>query len=70
MIQELDGAAGQGMHGMGGAGAGDTERVMDFVVRLLSKPEVEARIHTDPELHRLWSDPEVQRRLAELRRQR
>lgn len=42
----------------------------DFIVRLLSDPEVEARVHSDPDLHRLWVDPEVQRRLAELRRQR
>ena len=60
--------AGHSMHGAEGSGASDAEQAMDFVVRLLSDPEVEARIHTDPRLHRLWSDPEVQRRLAELRR--
>ena len=43
-------------------------QAIDFVVRLLSDPAVEARIHQYPELHSLWSDPEVQRRLAELRR--
>ncbi|HYW12743.1 MAG TPA: hypothetical protein VE871_12335 [Longimicrobium sp.] len=47
--------------------AADHAQALDFVVRLLSDPEVEARIHTDPRLHQLWSDPEVQRRLAELR---
>jgi hypothetical protein len=52
-----------------GAAGTDTEQAMDFVVRLLSDPEVEARIHSDPRLHQLWSDPEVQRRLQELRRQ-
>jgi hypothetical protein len=57
--------------GTGAATPGATSRMtpatVDFVVRLLSDPQVEARIHSDPRLHRLWSDPEVQRRLAELR---
>lgn len=57
------------LHGAAPAAASDAEQAMDFVVRLLSDPEVEARIHQDPRLHRLWSDPEVQRRLAELRAQ-
>lgn len=39
----------------------------DFLLLLLSDPSVEARIHADPRLHRLWSDPDVQRRLQELR---
>lgn len=43
-------------------------KALDFVVRLLSDPAVEARIHTSPELHMLWSDPEVQKRLNELKR--
>lgn len=50
--------------------ASDSAQAIDFAVRLLSDPQVEARVHADPRLHRLWSDPEVQRRLAELRRQR
>jgi hypothetical protein len=50
-----------------GTDATDREQAIEFIVRLLSDPEVEARVHSDPELHRLWSDPEVQRRLAELR---
>lgn len=45
----------------------DRERAVEFIVRLFSDPAVEARIHSDPELHQLWSDPDVQRRLAELR---
>ena len=53
-----------------GAAASDSAQAIDFAVRLLSDPEVEARIHSDPRLHQLWSDPEVQRRLAELRRAR
>ncbi|HST58475.1 MAG TPA: hypothetical protein VLK84_07305, partial [Longimicrobium sp.] len=68
---------GQGMQGMdhgsmqgSGAAASDSAQALDFVVRLLSDPEVEARIHSDPRLHQFWSDPEVQRRLAELRRGR
>jgi hypothetical protein len=72
MMAEMHG--GQGMQGMdhgamqGGAAASDSAQALEFVVRLLSDPEVEARIHADPRLHQLWSDPEVQRRLAELRR--
>ena len=39
----------------------------EFVLLLLNDPTVESRIHADPRLHRLWSDPDVQRRLRELR---
>jgi hypothetical protein len=39
-----------------------------FLVRLLADPAVEARIHGDARLHALWSDPDVQRLLADLRR--
>jgi hypothetical protein len=60
------GDAGHAEHGAA-ASPGEVERGLDFVARLLSDPEVAARVHADPELHRLWSDPEVQRRLAELR---
>ncbi|HEY0151338.1 MAG TPA: hypothetical protein VGB92_05030 [Longimicrobium sp.] len=83
MMQQMHGAAGmQGMnhgtmqgaegmnHGAGTAAAMDSAQAIDFAVRLLSDPEVEARVHADPRLHQMWSDPEVQRRLAELRRQR
>ena len=59
-------------HSMSGAAgtvdASDRQQAMDFIVRLLSDPAVEARIHSDPQLHQLWSDPEVQRRLAELKK--
>lgn len=69
MMEELHGGA--GMPGTEhGAAASDSAQAMEFVVRLLSDPQVEARIHADPRLHALWSDPEVQRRLAELRRAR
>ncbi|HEX6041912.1 hypothetical protein [Longimicrobium sp.] len=54
---------------MAGATEEDRRQAIEFIVRLLSDPSVEARVHADPELHRLWSDPEVQRRLAELRSQ-
>ncbi|MFL5386418.1 MAG: hypothetical protein ACJ8GN_28195 [Longimicrobiaceae bacterium] len=71
MMSEMQG----GMQGMDHAAmpaasgaAADSAQALDFVVRLLSDPQVAARVHADPELHRLWSDPEVQRRLAELRR--
>jgi hypothetical protein len=64
----------RGMHGAtheaASATPSDSAQAIDFAVRLLSDPEVEARVHADPRLHQLWSDPEVQRRLAELRRQR
>ena len=56
------------------AGAGPASRdeaaaaeALDFIARLLADPAVEARIHSDPRLHALWSDPAVQRRLAEIR---
>lgn len=39
----------------------------DFILRLLADPTIESRIHADPQLHRLWSDPDVQRRFQELR---
>jgi hypothetical protein len=70
MMREMEAmmATGHSMHGTGGQGsASDRERAMNFIVRLLSDPAVEARIHSDPRLHQLWSDPEVQRRLEELR---
>ena len=46
----------------------DRRQAVEFVVRLLSDAEVAARVQADPELRRLWWDPDVQRRLAELRR--
>lgn len=73
MMGEVHGgtrAEGGGATHGAGAPAADSAQALDFVVRLLSDPEVEARIHSDPRLHTLWSDPEVQRRLAELRRSR
>jgi hypothetical protein len=72
MMSEMHGGMPGMTHGVApgaGAMAPDSAQAMDFVVRLLSDPEVEGRIHSDPRLHQLWSDPEVQRRLAELRRQ-
>lgn len=42
----------------------------DFIVRLLSDSTVASRIHSDPELHRLWSDPDVQKRIQELQNAR
>ena len=66
LVEELHGAD-HAAHGGGAAAASDSAQALDFVVRLLADPQVEARIHADPRLHQLWSDPEVQRRLAELR---
>lgn len=65
IVTEMHGEAAMGP---GAAVESDSAQALDFVVRLLSDPEVQARIHSDPRLHALWSDPEVQRRLAELRR--
>jgi hypothetical protein len=48
--------------------SGDAAEALEFIARLLADPAVEARIHTDARLHALWSDPAVQRRLAEIRR--
>jgi hypothetical protein len=62
--------AGHAMPGMRpGLGMADREmhRAMEFIVRLLSDPQVEARIHADPRLHRLWEDPELQRHLEMMR---
>ena len=60
----------QQMPGMSMGTATMTEaqrQATEFILRLLADPSVEQRIHGDPDLHRMWSDPEVQRRLAELR---
>jgi hypothetical protein len=75
MMGEMHGTmpAGRSMGNMnmGGAIPSTEERrqAVEFMVRLLSDPQVEARIHSDPELHRMWSDPEVQARLKGLRQQ-
>ena len=58
-----------GAPAVAGATEEDRRQAIEFIVRLLSDPAVEARVHADPELHQLWLDPEVQRRLAELRAQ-
>ncbi len=75
MMGEMHGTmpAGRSMGNMnmGGAIPSTEERrqAVEFMVRLLSDPQVEARIHSDPELHRMWSDQEVQARLKALRQQ-
>jgi hypothetical protein len=63
---EMDHAAHAG-HEMPGPGDMEMHRAMEFIVRLLSDPQVEARIHADPRLHRLWEDPELQRHLEMMR---
>jgi hypothetical protein len=57
-------------HAANAAAADSTEarEVMEFITLLLSNPQIEARVHADPRLHRLWSDPGVQRCLTTLRR--
>lgn len=70
--------SGQTMPGMnmpmatGAAAMTEQERRVrnEFILQLLADPSVESRIHADPRLHRLWSDPDVQRRLQELRQAR
>lgn len=57
----------EGMPGVGSASSEDKQRALEFIVRFLSDPSVTGKIQGDPELRRLWSDPEVQRRLRELR---
>ncbi|HUG39319.1 MAG TPA: hypothetical protein VMM12_02485 [Longimicrobiales bacterium] len=59
-----------GGHAREGMGEGEheTEPVMEFILRLLADPEIEARIHADPRLHALWADPGVQRLLHARRR--
>lgn len=77
MMREMQGSMpavrSTGGMNMGGMNMGppvseeDRRQAVEFAVRLLSDPAVEARVHADPELHRLWSDPEVQARLRALR---
>ena len=68
MMDEMSAAmGGYPMDHAGTPEASAEARAAEFIVRLLSDPAVEARIHADPVLHRIWSDPDVQRRLAELR---
>jgi hypothetical protein len=57
-------------HGADSAAADTPEarRAMEFVTLLLSDPQIEARVHADERLHRLWSDPDVQRCLETMRR--
>jgi hypothetical protein len=55
--------AGHDMAGMASA----MHRVMEFIVRLLADPQVEARIHADPRLHEIWSRPAVQQYLQMIR---
>ena len=69
MGQTPNAVSGMSMNSAAAAGLSPEEQRLrnDFILRLLADPGIEARIHADPQLHRLWSDPEVQRRLQELR---
>jgi hypothetical protein len=58
-----DAHAGHEMAGM----TPEMQRAMEFIVRLLADPQVEARIHADPRLHEIWSRPAVQQHLRMLR---
>ncbi len=57
-------------HGADSAGVDTAEarRAMELVTLLLSDPQIEGRVHANPQLHRLWSDPDVQRCLETMRR--
>jgi hypothetical protein len=61
--QQHDAHAGHEMEGM----TPEMHRAMEFIVRLLADPQVEARIHADPRLHEIWSRPAVQQHLRMLR---
>lgn len=64
----VDPGADHTAHGSGGAPADSAGRAaMEFVLLLLERPDVEARIHADPRMHALWSDPAVQQCLRALR---
>lgn len=64
----VDGRAEHAEHGMGGVPSDFAGRAaMEFVLLLLERPEVEKRIHADPRMHALWSDPGVQQCLRVLR---
>jgi hypothetical protein len=56
-------APGHEMHEM----TPEMRRAMEFIVRLLADPRVEARIHADPRLHGIWTDAAVQRHLRMMR---
>ena len=71
MMQMMEPDHSMPMEGTQGAAAETTieanrREAMEFIVRLLADPEVASRVHSDPQLHQLWSDPEVQARLSEL----
>ncbi len=70
----MPGMKGMGMPGNAGMRpmpetADDRRQATEFIVRMLADPTVESRIHSDPALQKLWADADVQRRLAELRRE-
>jgi hypothetical protein len=62
---------GGGAGGMPGGGMMEMDPgmhgAMEFILRLLSDPQVESRIHADPALHGIWADPAVQRHLEMMR---
>jgi hypothetical protein len=63
----MPGRAGHEGHEMEGMSP-EMHRAMEFIVRLLSDPQVDSRIHANPRLHQLWADPAVQRHLEMMRR--
>jgi hypothetical protein len=67
MLNELRAMPAMG-HDAHGEMDSEMHQVMEFIMRLLSDPGIEARIHADPRLHQLWADPEVQNLLEMMRR--
>ena len=65
----------QGMEGMdhnsmqtpAGVTAADQQQAVDFILRLLSDRRVASEVNDNDRLRRLYADPDVQRRLSELR---
>ena len=45
----------------------DQQEALQFIARLLADPAIAEPIQDDGTLRRLWADPEVQRKLSELR---
>lgn len=68
--QEMPGMDHRSMQMPADATAADQQRAFDFIVRLLSDRTVASEINDKDRLRRLWADPDVQRRLADLRSER
>ncbi|HUE95321.1 MAG TPA: hypothetical protein VMN39_01600 [Longimicrobiaceae bacterium] len=72
MMAEMQSAmmSGQPADQSAGASGSDVDLVGAFILRLLADPGIEGRIHADPTLHQLWSDPALQEELRRMRESR